>query len=134
MAYIAGVNRPVDTGDTYFAEISTALAHQTLMMRDRIKKIPSSELSPLFAKVNFGRWIVPCPNCNNVEFAFEDNLFLCTQCNNGDGKPRQVMLPTERKQIEEILGKRMIVNRHWIPTETINTLLAENIANRIEGA
>ena len=132
MAYLAGTKNPVDTGDTYFNELGTSLANQTLTMRKLIRQKPISDKPPLSARVNYGRWVVSCPNCNNVEFAFEDGLFFCSQCNNGNGQTRQVVLPVKRKKIEDILGKRMIINRHWNPTETVNDLLAENIAENIE--
>ncbi len=128
--YIAGVNRAVDTGDTYFAELETSLAQKILRMREFIKQKPISNKSPLETRVNHGRWIVDCPNCNNVEFAFEDGLFFCSQC--GKDESRQVIMPNERKQIESILGKRLIINRHWNPIETVEVLLTENIKHGIE--
>jgi len=129
--YIAGANRAVDTGDTYFNELGTSLSQQVLKIRELIKQKPTSNKSPLFARVGHGRWIVDCPNCNNVEFAFEDGLFFCSQC--GKEETRQVILSPKCKQIEEILGKRLIKNRHWKPAETIENLIAENIEHGIEG-
>ena len=121
MAYIAGVNRPVETGDTYFNEISKHI--------DRIilKKLEVSGI--VKARIEYARYIVDCPNCNSAEFAFEDNLFFCSQCNNSDiqGKVRQVKMPKDRKQIEEVLGKRPIKNRHWLSTESVKDLQNENL-------
>lgn len=132
MTYIAGVNRAVDTGNTYLNELQTSLSGQTLKNRELLKQKTISDEPPLFARIGHARWIVDCPNCNNVEFAFEDGFFFCSQCQNGNGKIRRVILPKERPEIESILGKRLIVNRHWRPVETIETLLAENIEHGIE--
>jgi len=121
MAYIAGVNRPVETGDTYFNEISKHI--------DRIilKKLEVSGI--VKARIEYARYIVDCPNCNSAEFAFEDKLFFCSQCKNSDiqGKVRKVVMPKNRTEIESVLGKRAIVNRHWLPTESIKDLTAENL-------
>lgn len=132
--YIAGAKRPVDTGDTYFNELATSLGRQTLKGREVIKLKPVSSKPPLFARINHGRWLVNCPNCNNVEYAFEDNLLFCSQCSNGDGETRRVVISGERKQIEDILGKRLITNRHWNILETTDKLIAENIEYGIEEA
>ena len=132
--YIAGANRAVDTGDTYFNELGTSLSKQVLRIRELIKQKPFSDKPPLQAKINYGRWVIECPNCNNAEFAFEDRLFFCTQCNNGNGELRKVILPTKRKQIEKVLGKRLIVNRHWKSGETIDSLIAENKEHGVEEA
>ncbi len=132
--YIAGVNRAVDIGDTYFNEIGTNLGQQILKVREIIKRMPISDSTPLRAKINYGRWVVDCPNCDNVEFAFEDGLFFCTSCQNGDKKPRRVLIHQDRKKIEKILSKRMIKNRHWDSSESIEDLEKENKAHKVEEA
>ena len=123
MVYIAGVNNAVDTGNTYFSEIAklpiagSVIARTKLEQRDRIINQPVHMGNPLKARIEYARWIVDCPNCHNAEFAFEDSLFLCSECRNSDigGKLRSVKMPKERKKIEDELSKRLIVNRHWIP-------------------
>ena len=87
--YIAGVNRAIDIGDTYFRELGTTLSKQILKMRELIKQKTISDSPALLARINYGRWVVSCFNCNNVEFAFEDGLFYCSQCENGDKKTRR---------------------------------------------
>jgi hypothetical protein len=126
MAYLAGTNRSVDTGDTYFNELSKRIN------RNQLKKLKTD--GTVEARIEYARYIVDCPNCNSAEFAFEDNLFFCSQCNNSDiqGKVRQVKMPKDRKQIEEILGKRAIKNRHWFPTESVKDLEKENISHGLE--
>lgn len=135
MVYMAGVKRAVDTGDTYFAEIASSNITGRTDAINRLKaravlatkKISNSPFLP--ARINYARYIVDCPNCGGAEFAFEDNLFLCSFCGNSDinGEIRTVVLPSKRARIEAILSYRAIKNRHWT-TETIKTLEAENIA------
>ncbi|MDP1615164.1 MAG: hypothetical protein Q8L68_05145 [Methylococcales bacterium] len=132
--YLAGINRAVDTGDTYFIEIAklpisgSKMAKDKLSERPQINKKPIYDGKPLEARIEFARYIVDCPNCRSAEFAFEDDLFLCSNCGNSDinGQIRKVKMPTKRKQIEDILGKRKIINRHWYPSETIEKLQEEN--------
>jgi endogenous inhibitor of DNA gyrase (YacG/DUF329 family) len=121
MAYLAGTNRSVDTGDTYFNELSKRIN------RNQLKKLKTD--GTVEARIEYARYIVDCPNCNSAEFAFEDNLFFCSQCKNSDiqGKAREVKMPKGRKQIEDILGKRVIANRHWLSTESVKDLQNENL-------
>ena len=139
MNYICGSLRSVDTGDTYFSEIinlsisgSGEAKHK--LQRDGIKRIEVYDSKPLEARIEHARFIVDCPNCNSAEFAFEDGLFYCSLCNNSDvgGKARKVKIPNERKQIEAVLAKRQITNRHWYPAETIQDLENENISHGLE--
>ncbi len=122
MVYICGVSHSVDTGDSYFSEIgklnvSGAEIARRSLQRDKLKNTEVADEKPLEARIEFARWIVDCPNCHNAEFAFEDGLFFCSQCNNSDvgGNVKEVKMPKERQQIEIELGKRLIVNRHWTP-------------------
>ncbi len=127
--YLAGVNRPVDTGDTYFAEVShldvsgRTEARHRINQRPLIRRMPVSGIK-VEARIEHTRWIVDCENCNGAEFYFEDGLFLCTQCGNSDtvGKTKLVRLPKIRRSIEDILAKRKIINRHWYPGETLKKL------------
>ena len=133
--YLAGTNRSVDTGDTYFKEISNSTASGAVIgkkkinERSLISKKPIYQGEPLKARIEYSRYLVDCPNCNSAEFAFEDKLFFCSQCLNSDiqGKIRKVKMPKDRKEIEVILGKRAIKNRHWFPNETVEDLDKENL-------
>ncbi len=132
--YIAGDKRAVDTGDTYFNEIrvlpisASKTAKDKLGERTRILARQVYDYKPLDARIEYGRWIVDCPNCGNAEFAFEDKLFFCSLCHNSNinGQVRKVKMPKERTGIENVLGTRCIVNRHWKDTETIKDLESEN--------
>ena len=133
MVYLAGVNRAVDTGDTYFPEIVKARISGSISAKDRLAErdiIEKQKLyggQPLRARIEYSRWIVDCPNCGGAEFVFEDKRFLCSQCGNSDiqGQIRRVVMPQKRTEIEDILSKRKIINRHWYPNETIE-MLQEN--------
>lgn len=134
MSYISGGLRSVDTGDTYFNEISREnISGRKLavkfLRRDRILNLPVLDAKPLEARIEYARYLVDCPNCNSAEYAFEDSLFFCSQCLNSDiqGKARKVKMPKDRKEIESILGKRAIKNRHWYPNETVEDLEKENL-------
>ena len=137
--YIAGVNRIIDTGDTYFDEISkeTISGRRSAVKfidRGRVLKLDVLDAKPLDARAEHARWIVDCPNCNSAEFAFEDKLFFCSLCKNSDidGRARKVKMPGQRKEIEDILGKRPIKNRHWYPNETLEDLAKQNASNGME--
>jgi len=131
MTYLAGVNRAVDTGNTYFGELSkedlSGAVYARQINREWLKKLDAGET--VEARIEYARYIVDCPNCNSAEFAFEDNLFFCSQCKNSDiqGKVRKVKIPKDRIEIETILGERAIVNRHWLPKETLKDLSKENL-------
>jgi len=132
--YIAGKNRAVDTGDTYFAEIAEepiagSREAKYKLKRTRILNLPILDFKPIEARIEHARFIVDCPNCGSAEFAFEDKLFFCSLCRNSDvqGQVRKVKMPNKRKQIEEILGKRKIKNRHWKEPETVEDLENEGV-------
>ena len=107
MIYLAGVDRAVDTGDTYFNEIQKSPitarvdAHRRLTDRNAIRNHELFNGQPLKARVEYSRWIVDCPNCGGAEFAFEDKRFICSQCNNGDvdGKINSIILALEKAGI-----------------------------------
>ncbi len=135
--YIAGEKTAVDTGDTYFAEIAklpvsgAEVGRRTLVEHANIAKLEKQGGKPLEARADYARWIVDCPNCNNAEFAFEDNLFFCSLCHNSHvgSKVLKVKIPNERKKIEDLLGKRPINNRHWSPKDTIEELENDNMSH-----
>ena len=136
--YIPGVNRPVDTGDTYFDEvgkenISGSPSARHKLIRATLGKLPVAGVQDLEARAEHARWIVDCPNCGSAEFYFEDKLFLCSLCGNSDveGKARKVKMPKTRNDIEVILGKRKIKNRHWRKPETVEDLEKESISHEI---
>jgi hypothetical protein len=86
---------------------------------------------PIEARINHGKWIADCPDCNGAEFVFlEELFFMCAGClNAGVGnKWRPVVVPTDRKSIEKvILARPLPQNRNWVPGETVAKLKAENV-------
>jgi len=131
--YIPGSKRSIETGDTYFNEIGGSQKYKYIDVRNTLHKKPVSSQS-LDARIEYSRWIIDCPNCHNAEFLFEDNLFYCSMCHNANiqGQVYKVNIPSNRKEIEGILSKRNIVNRHWKPNETVEHLQEENISHGIE--
>jgi len=134
--YIAGTINPIDSGDSYFAEVKK----QSIAGRDiAVKKLERAALlslhvagaQPIEARIEHARWIADCPNCNSAEFLFEDKLFMCSSCNNSDvrGKVRKVKVHKDRKKIEDLLKARPVHNRHWREPETVADLENENELN-----
>lgn len=115
------------TAETYFSKIDRPEARKRL--RDR-PLVLDRELSDktLRAKINYSRWIVMCPHCNNAEFLFDDKRFFCTECQNEtmDGKLYRIILPRSKRQIEALLEPRPTFNRNWKYPETIEDLVEEN--------
>ena len=133
MKYVAGSARAVETSDTYLPKILRTKARQTLAKRPLILKQPIDEGGMLYAYVNHARWVVDCPNCNSAETAWEDGYFMCSECHNSDvgGKLKRVVMPINRKGIENALSVRQPLNRNWFINETLDDLIAENIKHGV---
>ena len=89
------------------------------------------------AKVSHGRWVVDCPGefCNGAEYVDMNNkIFMCCSCWNTEfeNKWLKVSVPENRKEIEEILLKRSIKVRNWLPDETLDDLIKENLEHGLE--
>lgn len=83
--------------------------------------------------INHGRWIVDCPDCAGAQLACKtDHRFMCNECGNVviGGLWRHVDWPEDSVglQIEAALKVRPVANQNWVPTETVDDLLAENLA------
>ena len=83
------------------------------------------------AIVNHGRWIVRCPFCSGAEFIWEGKPFICLSCFNGGGKSLKIIMPRNRKAIEQALASRPVGNQNWEPGETVEFLLQENETNGV---
>lgn len=104
------------------------------MIRHGIRKRPvTSNAEPLLAYVNNGRWVVSC-ECGGAEFAWEEGLFMCRSCFNGKHKHdlRRSIFPDQRIGIEKQLVMRPLPNRNWIPSETLEDLVRENLDHKDE--
>jgi len=85
-----------------------------------------------YAEVNWGRWIAKCPVCKGAEFA-RDETFFCKSCKNefNGGLPIPLIWPKERWAIDHLLEKRLVKNRHYLVTDTVDTLKAENVSHSL---
>jgi len=85
---------------------------------------------PVEAFVNDGAWLVHCPadDCHGAEYAWEEGFYFCTSCKNSylGHKYRRLVFPVDRARIEELLLRRPLKNRHWLPGETVADLEREN--------
>lgn len=102
-----------------------------------------SKSSPVYARVDFGRWIADC-ECGGASYVtiFDINFFFCATCGNqsSNGDARAVIFPPNINEIENELLQRQVkaklgtfgtdaamnsigvISRSWSPGETIETL------------
>lgn len=97
---------------------------------------PETDAAPL-AYVNWGRWVVDCPNpqCGSAQVASADDpRFMCTACLNvlWGGRWLQVRWPDAAKR-EAIEGELRLrphpANRNWFPWERVEDLVTENVVH-----
>lgn len=90
----------------------------------------------VLARVDLGRWLVDCSACANaVVIDDEDLVFICPRCGSG-GKWREIVMPADREEIEEILLMRPGFrdanrNRFWFAGESVEKLLMENVEHGV---
>lgn len=92
----------------------------------------ATDVPPIVAFVNEGRWIVECPFCHSAQVGSPDDpRFLCVCANDpvlGAYLQVEYPAPADRARIEDALSARTWVgNVNWLPEETANDLVAENI-------
>lgn len=91
--------------------------------------------APVPAFVNFGRWVVQCPDCGTGELVDRDDLrFWCVHCHNASilNAWRRVAWPHSAAKIEELLLSRSSVDtRNWEPGESLARLRSENKAHGV---
>lgn len=97
--------------------------------------------APVAAIINAGRWQGLCPDCGGGEYLNVDEpLFWCCSCANvaNGHRPRPVLFPdtAAREAIEAVLLERKgpvlpggQSARNWEPGETVDLLVADNIAH-----
>ncbi len=94
--------------------------------------------TPLKARVDWGRWLVDCPDCNSAAIVSEESrLYWCLTCGNAsiNFAWRKVQMPRDRSDIEAALVKRPAaqpdnaVTRNWTPGETVAELEKVNTEN-----
>lgn len=69
--------------------------------------------NPVYARIDFGRWIADC-ECGGAEAVDPDEpLFFCVSCGNArtSGRARHVVFPDQRKEIEDAVMARPLAKR-----------------------
>lgn len=79
----------------------------------------------VYARANYGRWVVDCVACGASQIAFEsDPRYACAHC---DAPIALVVWPENKDEISEVLVVRpQVRNRNWELYETANDLRDEN--------
>lgn len=95
--------------------------------------------APLGVRVEHGRWLVDCPDCNGAQFASRKDLrFWCVDCRNAavGGLWRRVAWPDDAEQAEQVLAARPLqATRNWRPgREALDDLARENQAHGLPGS
>lgn len=91
----------------------------------------------LFPRLNHGRWIVDCPDCNGAELAWRGADFQClSELNLFELGQLETPPPTYKLQwvsprLEvkaiKVLRLRKLENMNWRHTETIKDLREDNL-------
>ena len=70
-----------------------------------------AEKKTVNARVDFGRWMADCPDCNGCEYVDPDDpFFFCLSCGNVtlEGYARRVIFPKNMVEIEKELIRRPV--------------------------
>ena len=105
------------------------------------KPVPAIPVGPLPqypARINWGRWLVDCPNCNSaLDVTPTDTIGLCLDC--GTEWFEVVFPPPGLKvAVETILLRRpgnrakIFPHSNWSPGETVAQLQLENLEHGLE--
>lgn len=123
----------------YFALLESIIKHE----------IPREiDGEPVYARVDFGRWIADCECGGAVYVDPEKDGFFCGNCKNNGGKLRPVVFPENAKEIEDELLKRVVylptgktgtqaakeakgLSRSWTRPETVEQLKEQRIKHGI---
>jgi hypothetical protein len=79
------------------------------------------------AYANRGRWIVECECRSASQIQPEVRRWRCEEC----GAAYTVLWPIRRREIEELLRPRRIVNQNWQVGERVEHLITENIEHGV---
>lgn len=90
----------------------------------------------VYACIREGRWAVLCPFCPSAQYGSPaDPKFHCVNCGllTHTNQWLRVLYPQNWQDIEKVLDVRPnMYNRNWEPDETLDDLLAENLAHADE--
>jgi len=78
--------------------------------------------APVYAQVNYGRWVALC-ECGGAEYvSVHDPLFFCNACGNASvgGRLRPVVFPENIDEITSKLLEKPVADRNWKPEEVTN--------------
>lgn len=93
--------------------------------------------TPVFARVDHGRWLAEC-ECRSAQILDpDDRRFFCVRCENATngGRWRPVEWPDDPDSIEAVLLARpRPENRNWQPHENLDTIMRENEAHGLPPA
>jgi hypothetical protein len=70
-----------------------------------------AERKTVNARIDFGRWVADCPDCNGCEYVNPDDpFFFCLSCGNVtlEGLARKVIFPKNMPDIEKELIRRPV--------------------------
>ncbi len=83
------------------------------------------------ARMNHGRWLADCPDCNGAELVLPGQKFICQS---GEHAPvaHEVEFPADFVLINAAVSRRPVQNRNWQPGETVAQLLQENLAHGLD--
>jgi hypothetical protein len=85
-----------------------------------------AEKKTVNARVDFGRWMADCPDCNGCEYVDPDDpFFFCLSCGNAtlEGYARKVIFPKDIEKIESELMNR-----------PVNDIAGSNVVERAKSA
>jgi hypothetical protein len=106
--------------------------HRRDVSRDPIVPKQMAQGQAVEVYVNHGRWIAECPDCHGAQVASRtDARFFCVDCLNAwcGGHWLRLVWPPNAGAIEAVLLKRDTHHRNWEPHESVDDLLAENVAH-----
>lgn len=104
------------------------------------EELPPRDLPirPVPAMIHTNRWLAICdgPECGetSADYIWLESLwFMCKLCFNRScgGYWRPVKLPQEAEAIVRVLNPRPPADRHWLPYESVDDLIAQNRANKV---
>jgi hypothetical protein len=103
---------------TYLAEGTALYARAPFAPRDRISD------ATVLPRIEHGRWCALCPACaQTMAVSPEWRLALCFACG---AEYASLELPSDWRGIESALLAREVVNRNWLPGESVADLATEN--------
>jgi len=94
---------------------SAAKWREKVMRQRRLRTLPAKG-KPVYARIDWGRWIADCPFCSGAErVSKEDKTFFCFSCEMKDngGAPVPVLFPEGLGKVEAKLEKEKPKYQNW---------------------